>query len=113
MSKIFLPAVFVQFLPLLFFCQVRNKGGQLIKRFYFEGFFTFLFLSIFSKLGTICFQVARRKEREAAAAQKGATVATSKLSMMGPSVNIEDKYRFMIAASNMKREGAADSAWDD
>lgn len=58
-------------------------------------------------------KVTRRKEREAAAAQKGATVVTSKLSMMGPSVNIEDKYRFMIAASNMKREGAADSAWDD
>lgn len=34
-------------------------------------------------------------------------------SVMGPSINIEDKYRFMIAASNMKREGAADSAWDD
>lgn len=35
-------------------------------------------------------------------------------SITGPtSVNIEDKYRFMIANSNMKREGAADSAWDD
>lgn len=98
---------------LLSFSKWRNKGGQLIKSFYFEGFFTFYFLYMFRKLSVICFQVARRKEREAAAAQKGATVAMSKLSVMGPSVNIEDRYRFMIAASNMKREGAADSAWDD
>ncbi|KAJ0007814.1 hypothetical protein Pint_30651 [Pistacia integerrima] len=58
-------------------------------------------------------KVARRKEREAAAAYKGARITMSK-SMMGPtSINIEDKYRFMIATSNIKREGAADSAWDD
>ncbi|XP_044486749.1 DEAD-box ATP-dependent RNA helicase 20-like [Mangifera indica] len=58
-------------------------------------------------------KVARRKEREAAAAHKGARITMSK-SITGPtSVNIEDKYRFMIANSNMKREGAADSAWDD
>lgn len=38
----------------------------------------------------------------------------SKLTMNGTgSMNIEDKYRFMIAASNVKKEGAADSAWDD
>ncbi|KAI9198161.1 hypothetical protein LWI28_011166 [Acer negundo] len=59
-------------------------------------------------------KIARRKEKEAAAAQKGARIAMSKLAMNGPaSVNIEDKYKFMIAASNMKKEGAADSAWDD
>ncbi|XP_021806842.1 DEAD-box ATP-dependent RNA helicase 20-like isoform X1 [Prunus avium] len=59
-------------------------------------------------------KTARRKEREAAAAQKQARVALSKCSITGPtSVNIEDKYRFMIADSNSKREGAADSAWDD
>uniref|UniRef100_A0A803PVP8 RNA helicase n=1 Tax=Cannabis sativa TaxID=3483 RepID=A0A803PVP8_CANSA len=59
-------------------------------------------------------KVARRKEKEAAVAQKEARMALSKLSMMGPnSLNIEDKYRFMIASSNIKREGSADSAWDD
>ncbi|XP_048324802.2 DEAD-box ATP-dependent RNA helicase 20 [Ziziphus jujuba] len=59
-------------------------------------------------------KVARRKEREAAAAHKEARISLSKLSMNGPaSINIEDKYRFMIASSNIKREGAADSAWDD
>ncbi|KAK4274935.1 hypothetical protein QN277_018092 [Acacia crassicarpa] len=59
-------------------------------------------------------KVARRKEKEAAAAQKEAKIALSKnLSSGAASIAIEDKYRFMIAASNMKREGAADSAWDD
>lgn len=59
-------------------------------------------------------KVARRKEREAAAAQKEARNALSKLALMGPtSINIEDKYRFMIAPSNVKSAGAADSAWDD
>ncbi|KAH7564723.1 hypothetical protein JRO89_XS09G0014100 [Xanthoceras sorbifolium] len=59
-------------------------------------------------------QIARRKEREAAAVQKGARIAMSKLAMNGPaSITIEDKYRFMIAASDTKKEGAADSAWDD
>lgn len=65
-------------------------------------------------ISAINYQTARRKEREAAAAQKHARVALSKCSITGPtSVNIEDKYRFMIADSNSKREGAADSAWDD
>ncbi|KAI9118267.1 hypothetical protein K1719_010599 [Acacia pycnantha] len=59
-------------------------------------------------------KVARRKEKEAAAAQKEAKIALSKnLSSGAASIAIEDKYRFMIAASNMKGEGAADSAWDD
>ncbi|TQD97058.1 hypothetical protein C1H46_017370 [Malus baccata] len=58
-------------------------------------------------------KTARRKEKEAAAAEKQARVA-SKSSIAGPtSVNIEDKYRFMFADSNNKKEGAADSAWDD
>ncbi|KAG8633672.1 ATP-dependent RNA helicase RhlE isoform X1 [Manihot esculenta] len=57
-------------------------------------------------------KVARRKEREAAALQKEARNSVSKL--VGPtSLNIEDKYRFMIASSSIKGEGAADSAWDD
>ena len=59
-------------------------------------------------------QDARRKEREAAASHKEARTALSNLSVMGPRpINIEDKYMFMIAASNVKGEGAADSAWDD
>ncbi|EXB56008.1 ATP-dependent RNA helicase DBP2 [Morus notabilis] len=59
-------------------------------------------------------KIARRKEREAAATQRDARIAVSKLSMNGTnSLNIEDKYRFMIASLSIKREGAADSAWDD
>ncbi|KAF8402472.1 hypothetical protein HHK36_010557 [Tetracentron sinense] len=59
-------------------------------------------------------KVARRKEREAAAAQREAKVALSKLSMTGPtSINIEDKYRYMLAPTTIKREGAADDAWND
>ncbi|KAB1225665.1 ATP-dependent RNA helicase DBP2 [Morella rubra] len=59
-------------------------------------------------------KVARRKEREEAAAQKEARTTLSKLSLTGSTaIGIEDKYRFMIAASSDKREGAADSAWDD
>ncbi|KAM7260354.1 hypothetical protein ACFE04_016095 [Oxalis oulophora] len=59
-------------------------------------------------------KVARKKEREAAAAQREARTALAKLTIMGASaVNIEDKYRFMIAPPSIKAEGAADSAWDD
>ncbi|GMP48880.1 hypothetical protein CsSME_00016075 [Camellia sinensis var. sinensis] len=59
-------------------------------------------------------KVARRKEREAATAQKEARTALSKLSLVGPtSINVEDKYRYMIAPSMIKTEGAADGAWDD
>ncbi|GFY99376.1 P-loop containing nucleoside triphosphate hydrolases superfamily protein [Actinidia rufa] len=59
-------------------------------------------------------KVARRKEREAAAAHKEARIALSKLSLLGPaSINVEDKYRYMIAPSMIKTEGAADGAWDD
>ncbi|KAH1226225.1 DEAD-box ATP-dependent RNA helicase 24 [Glycine max] len=58
--------------------------------------------------------VARRKEKEAAAAQKEANIALSKqLGLGAASMNIEDKYKFMITATNTKKEGAADSAWDD
>ncbi|KAH8490605.1 hypothetical protein H0E87_022948 [Populus deltoides] len=58
-------------------------------------------------------KTARRKEREAAAAlQKEGRSDPSKV--MGPAcINIEDKYRFMMAPSIIKSEGAADSAWDD
>ncbi|KDP45713.1 hypothetical protein JCGZ_17320 [Jatropha curcas] len=57
-------------------------------------------------------KVARRKEREAAGLQKEVRNALSKSG--GPaSINIEDKYRYMIASANIKGEGAADSAWDD
>ncbi|CAL0308968.1 unnamed protein product [Lupinus luteus] len=57
---------------------------------------------------------ARRKEKEAAAAQKEANIAVSKNMGIGAaSVNIEDKYKFMMSASNNKGEGTADSAWDD
>ncbi|KAI3930239.1 hypothetical protein MKW92_048943 [Papaver armeniacum] len=60
-------------------------------------------------------KVARRKEKEAAAAQKEARVALSKLSVTGPtSVNVEDKYKYMLAPpSSTRKEGAADDAWDD
>ncbi|OIW20207.1 hypothetical protein TanjilG_06618 [Lupinus angustifolius] len=57
---------------------------------------------------------ARRKEKEAAAAQKEANFALSKnLGIGAASVNIEDKYKFMMSSSNNKGEGTADSAWDD
>ncbi|KAL6978985.1 RNA helicase [Sarracenia purpurea var. burkii] len=59
-------------------------------------------------------KVARRKEREAASAQKEARIALSTLSLMGPtSINVDDKYRYMLAPSLIKLEGAADGAWDD
>ncbi|RZC62939.1 hypothetical protein C5167_024708 [Papaver somniferum] len=60
-------------------------------------------------------KVARRKEKEAAAAQKEARVALSKISVTGPtSVNVEDKYKYMLAPpSSTRKEGAADDAWDD
>ncbi|CAJ1960613.1 unnamed protein product [Sphenostylis stenocarpa] len=58
-------------------------------------------------------KVARRKEKEAAT-QKEANIALSKQVGLGAaSINIEDKYKFMITTTNIKREGAADSAWDD
>lgn len=58
-------------------------------------------------------KTARRKEREAAAAEKEAWSELSKLSLVGSTVNVEDKYRHMIAPSMIKKEGAADDAWDD
>lgn len=56
-------------------------------------------------------KVARRKEREAAAAQKEARIAQSKLPPT--SINVEDKYKYMIAPPMIKKEGSADDAWDD
>ncbi|CAI9288197.1 unnamed protein product [Lactuca saligna] len=61
-------------------------------------------------------KVARRKEREAAAAQKEARMAQSKLPATISSINVEDKYKYMISpAPNamIKNEGSADDAWDD
>ncbi|XP_019178645.1 PREDICTED: DEAD-box ATP-dependent RNA helicase 20-like isoform X1 [Ipomoea nil] len=59
-------------------------------------------------------KTARRKEREAAAAHKEANIALSKLSLMGSTpINVEDKYRHMIAPAMSRKEGAADGAWDD
>ncbi|KAG5567102.1 hypothetical protein RHGRI_002612 [Rhododendron griersonianum] len=58
-------------------------------------------------------KVARRKEREAAAAQKEA-IAVSRFSSTGPtSIKVEDKYRYMITPSLVKAEGSADGAWED
>lgn len=38
----------------------------------------------------------------------------SKLALMEPtSINVEDKYKYMIAPSHIKNEGVADDAWDD
>lgn len=66
------------------------------------------------KLAAFNSQVARRKEREAAAAKKEARNALSKLSLMGPnSITIEEKYKFMVASTDIRKEGSADSAWDD
>ncbi|CAA2966219.1 ATP-dependent RNA helicase DBP2-like isoform X1 [Olea europaea var. sylvestris] len=59
-------------------------------------------------------KTARRKEREALAAQKEARIAMSKVSVMGPTaMNVEDKYRHMITSSIIRKEGSADDAWDD
>ncbi|KAL5710074.1 RNA helicase [Ranunculus cassubicifolius] len=67
-------------------------------------------------------KVARKKEREAAAAHREARNGLSKLSVVGGGVtttttagiNVEDKYRYMLTpTANLKGEGAADDAWDD
>ncbi|GJU23674.1 DEAD-box ATP-dependent RNA helicase 20-like protein [Tanacetum coccineum] len=56
-------------------------------------------------------KVARRKEKEAAAAEKEARIAQAKLPPT--SINVEDKYKYMIAPAMIKKEGSADDAWDD
>ncbi|KAH6814191.1 hypothetical protein C2S51_023209 [Perilla frutescens var. frutescens] len=59
-------------------------------------------------------KTARRKEREALAAQKEANHTLSKLSLVGSAaINVEDKYRHMIVPAVSRKEGAADDAWDD
>ncbi|PIA37424.1 hypothetical protein AQUCO_03000183v1 [Aquilegia coerulea] len=59
-------------------------------------------------------KVARRKEREAAAAHREARNGLSKLTVVSPtSINVEDKYKYMLAPTDMKGEGAADEAWED
>lgn len=58
--------------------------------------------------------MARRKEREAAAAERESRLASSKLNVNGPTaINVEEKYRYMLAPAMVKREGAVDDAWDD
>ena len=59
-------------------------------------------------------QVARRMEKEAAAAHKEARIALSKVSLLGTApLNVEDKYKHMIFPAMARKEGAADDAWDD
>lgn len=59
-------------------------------------------------------KIARRKEREAAAAHREARDSLSKLSVDGPSsIKLEEKYHYMIGPASTKKEGAADDAWDD
>lgn len=60
-------------------------------------------------------KIARRKEREEAAAHKDSRITLSKLSLTSnsSSINMEDKYRYMISPSMIKAEGSADGAWDD
>ncbi|KAG1338160.1 DEAD-box ATP-dependent RNA helicase 20-like [Cocos nucifera] len=59
-------------------------------------------------------KIARKKEREAAAAHREARLALSRLSLNGPaSINIEDKYRYMLTTASLKKEGAADDAWNE
>ncbi|KAL3653191.1 hypothetical protein CASFOL_002872 [Castilleja foliolosa] len=59
-------------------------------------------------------KTARRKEREALAAQKEVNGTLSKLSLVGSvSISVEEKYRHMIGPAASRDEGAADDAWDD
>nr|XP_027112590.1 ATP-dependent RNA helicase DBP2-like [Coffea arabica] len=59
-------------------------------------------------------KVARRMEKEAAAAHKEARIALSKVSLLGTApLNVEDKYKHMIFPAMARKEGAADDAWDD
>lgn len=65
-------------------------------------------------ISLVDFQIARRKEREAAAAKKEERVALSKVSLVGTAtINVEDKYRHMISPAIARADGAADGAWDD
>lgn len=48
------------------------------------------------------------------AAQREARLASSKLNVNGPTaINIEEKYRYMLAPAMVKGDGANDDAWDD
>ncbi|CAA7389234.1 unnamed protein product [Spirodela intermedia] len=59
-------------------------------------------------------KTARKKEREAATAQKEARLGLSKLSVNDPgAISVDDRYRYMLTPSSNKKEGAADDAWDD
>ncbi|KAM0933609.1 putative RNA helicase [Dioscorea sansibarensis] len=60
-------------------------------------------------------KAARKKEREAAAAaQREARLALSKITLNGPAlINVDEKYRYMLTPTTSKQEGVADDAWDD
>ncbi|GAA0185090.1 RNA helicase [Lithospermum erythrorhizon] len=58
-------------------------------------------------------KTARRKEKETPAAHREARTTMSKVSTAGvTTINVEDKYRHMLAPPMIKK-GAADDAWDD
>ncbi|XP_038980829.1 DEAD-box ATP-dependent RNA helicase 20-like [Phoenix dactylifera] len=59
-------------------------------------------------------KIARNKEREAVTLHREARLALSRLSLNGTaSINIEDKYQYMLTTTSVKKEGAADGAWND
>lgn len=61
-------------------------------------------------------QTARRKEKEAAAAQRDEKNLFSKVSLDGPSsINVDEKYKHMLVPTTTKKVGvgSADDAWDD
>lgn len=61
-------------------------------------------------------QTARRKEKEAAAAQREENSLLSKVTLDGPtSINVDEKYKHMLVLTTTKKVGvgSADDAWDD
>ncbi|KAJ0964668.1 hypothetical protein J5N97_025806 [Dioscorea zingiberensis] len=58
-------------------------------------------------------KTARKKEREAAAAQREARVTLSKISLNDSTINVDEKYRYMLTPTTPKQVGVADDAWDD
>ncbi|KAH7657596.1 ATP-dependent RNA helicase DDX5/DBP2 protein [Dioscorea alata] len=59
-------------------------------------------------------KAARKKEREAAAAQREARLTLSNITLNGPAlINVDEKYRYMLTPTTTKHEGVADDAWDD
>ncbi|XP_039144027.1 DEAD-box ATP-dependent RNA helicase 52A-like [Dioscorea cayenensis subsp. rotundata] len=59
-------------------------------------------------------KAARKKEREAVAAQREARLTLSNITLNGPAlINVDEKYRYMLTPTTTKQEGVADDAWDD